>query len=284
MTFFLHGCANPLFYQPDHAIYSHPSDCTHGCEEINFTSRDGTKLHGWFLPAAGQPKGTIFHCHGNAQNVTAQIGFVRWLPDRGYNVFSFDYRGYGKSQGKPERLGVLEDTQAALRYLRTRTDIDQGRIVVFGQSLGGVNAIVALATETNAAAGIRGIAIDSAFASYRLAVRDKIGDIPVLSLLRWPLSFLVVSDGYSPLDYIQRLPPGVPIVLMHGTTDRVLPTRHARLLYDAAGKPKDLWILRGMNHCEAVTYPEHRLALLNFFDTALGYSVPPAQPAPPPTP
>lgn len=284
MTLFLHGCANPLFYQPDRRLYSRPADFSHGCEEVTFASRDGTKLHGWFLPAAGTPKGTVFHCHGNAQNVTAQIGFVSWLPERGYNVFAFDYRGYGASQGKPERLGVLEDTQAALRYLRSRPDVAQDRIVVFGQSLGGANAIVALATETNAAAGLRGLAVDSTFASYRLAVRDKIGDIPVLSLLRWPLSFLVVSDGYSPRDYIARLPRGMPVIFLHGTTDAVIPARHSRLLYEAAGKPKDIWILRGMNHCEAVTHPEHRLALLNFFDTALGYTVPPAKPSPPPTP
>ena len=271
VTLLLGGCANPLFYHPDRVIYSRPSDQRSGCEEVVFTSSDGTKLHGWFLKAAGEPKGTVLHCHGNAQNVSAQIGFVNWLPAAGFNVFAFDYRGYGRSQGAPERLGVLEDTQAALRYLRGRTDIDQDRLLVFGQSLGGANALVALATETNAAAGIRGIAIDSAFASYRLVVRDKIGQIPVLSLLRWPLSFLVVSDAWSPRDHLRQLPPGVPLLFLRGTVDQVIPPRHSQILFDGARQPKDLWTFKGMNHCEAVTHAEPRAALLHFFESSLDY-------------
>jgi len=101
------GCVGGLFYQPDRKIYDTPD--RHGLkyEEVSFQSKDGTGLSGWFVPAVGKPKGTVIHFHGNAQNMTAHFGFVSWLPEQGFNLFVFDYRGYGKSAGKPDRRAFM---------------------------------------------------------------------------------------------------------------------------------------------------------------------------------
>jgi fermentation-respiration switch protein FrsA (DUF1100 family) len=92
----LNGCANGLFYYPDSRVYSTPAGAGQPFQDVWFTSRDGTKLHGWFIPATSQGPalGTVVHFHGNAQNMTAHYAFVSWLPAEGFNVFVFDYRGY----------------------------------------------------------------------------------------------------------------------------------------------------------------------------------------------
>ena len=265
----LTGCANPLFYQPDRTEYQTPAAKKLAFEPVTFASEDGTKLSGWFVPAVGPAKGTVLHCHGNAQNMTAHFSYVDWLPHHGYNVFVFDYRGYGESAGTPEREGVFQDTLAALNYLRTRTDINTNKLLIFGQSLGGANAIAALAADGGA--GVRAITIDSSFYSYRMITRDKIKMIPVLSLLRWPLSYLVVSNGHSPGDAIGKLPSGIPLLIIHGKADRVIPWQHGQKLFDAAHDPKYLMLIEDADHTQALfNGTACRAYLIDFFDHAVG--------------
>lgn len=264
----LGGCVSPLFYQPSRRLYQTPADVGLPFEEASFRSADGTPLHGWFLPARGRARGTVIHFHGNAQNMSAHFRFVDWLPGEGFNVFVFDYRGYGHSGGTPDRRGLVEDGRAAIRYVRSRPDVDTNRIVVLAQSLGGANAVVALATLR--AAGVRAVALESTFSSYRAIVRDKIALIPVLAWLRGPLSYVLVSNRYSPDAYIARLAP-MPVLLLHGTADPVVPYRHAGRLFDAAAPPKDLWTLEGAGHTEAFAQQRERYAplLATFFCEAL---------------
>jgi fermentation-respiration switch protein FrsA (DUF1100 family) len=269
MTLLLVGCANRLFYYPDSAVYQTPRSDGLPFEEVAFASRDGTRLSGWFVPSVGKAKGTIVHFHGNAQNMTSHFSFVKWLPREGYNIFVLDYRGYGKSAGKPGRQGVFDDCLAALDCVRARPDIDREKIIVFGQSLGGANAIAVLGENTNAARGVCAIAIDSSFYSYRQIVRDKIRMIPVLSLLRWPLSFVAVSNGHSPGDAVANLPP-VPKFFLHGKKDAVVPVAHGQRLFAEAGEPKELLLADDCNHTEAIMKsPAYRKALLDFFDRAV---------------
>ena len=124
-------CVGQMFYYPDNKVYGTPAEHGLKFEEVTFHSKDGTKLSGWFVPAKGDPKGTVIHFHGNAQNMTAHFDFVSWLPSEGFNLFVFDYRGYGKSAGKPNRKGVYEDSLAAVDYVRSRQGVDKNRILIF---------------------------------------------------------------------------------------------------------------------------------------------------------
>src|ERR1041384_5905226 len=119
----LTGCAQGAFYHPDRGLHDPPARLGLKYEQVTFASQDGTRLVGWFIPARGyadpkRAKGTVVHFHGNAQNLSAHWQFVDWLPQRGFNLFVFDYRGYGASQGSPEPKGVFEDSLAALDYAR----------------------------------------------------------------------------------------------------------------------------------------------------------------------
>ena len=262
------GCASKMLYYPTRTVYSKPPSKGAGYEEVTFKSKDGTALNGWFVPAKGKAKGTVIHFHGNAQNLTAHFSFVSWLPAAGFNVFIFDYRGYGKSAGSPDRKGVYEDSCAALRYIRSRKDIDADQILVLGQSLGGANALAAL--QGAGAAGVKAVAIDSTFYSYRVIVRDKIQQIPILGLLRWPLSFLIISNSKSPASTIQKLPP-VPVLIFHGEADAIIPYRHGKLLFEKAEEPKELVTVPKGRHTDALVIrdPTYRKRLVEFFESNL---------------
>ena len=161
--FGLSSCAQQAFYYPDHADYGTPAQAGLQHEDIFFQSEDGTRLHGWFIPAQNAgglipARATIIHFHGNAQNLSAHKEAVQWLPAHGYNVFLFDYRGYGLSEGRPNQAGLFADSNAALNYVRSRPDVDKNRLLIFGQSLGGTNAIAAVGAGNHA--GIRAVAIE----------------------------------------------------------------------------------------------------------------------------
>ncbi len=262
------GCVGRLFYHPDHKVYGSPADVGLKYEPVTFRSGDGTKLSGWFVPAVGTAKGTVIHFHGNAQNMTAHFGFVNWLPAEGFNVFTFDYRGYGGSAGSPDRAGIAADARAAIDYVRSRPDVDKNRLLVLGQSLGGAVALTAVGSGDRQ--GIRAVVSESAFASYRGIVRDKIGVIPLLSLLKTPLSYLLIGDSLSPIDYVDRIAP-IPLLIIHGSADEVIPPHHAEALMARAREPKTLWLIPGAGHTEAFVSPAspYRARLVAFFEEAL---------------
>ncbi len=264
----LSGCVSRLFYYPDGVLYQIPSQRKLEFEEVYFRSKDGTKLYGWFVKAIGNPIGTVIHFHGNAQNMSAHFSFVDWLPSEGFNVFTFDYRGYGASQGNPSRQGIYEDCLAAIEYVQKRTDIDQKKIVILGQSLGGANAIAVIGS--NDFKGIKAVAIESTFYSYRSIVRDKMERIFILSPLKWPLSFIIVSNKYSPSKVIDKVSP-IPFLLIHGNSDQVIPYHHSKLLFDRAKQPKKLWTVEKGKHSEAFTKYGYifRKILVHFYKDAL---------------
>ena len=247
LSFFITGCANGLFYHPDDRLYRVPND---PYQEVAFKSEDGTRLTGWFVPAVGPPQGTVIHFHGNAANISNHYGFVGWLPKAGFNVFTFDYRGYGDSDGSPSRQGIFEDSVAALRYVSERDDVDPTRLIALGQSLGGANAVTAAAATPDVV--LKGMVVDSSFYSYRSIARDKIGLIPILGWFKWPLSFVTATNGHSPGHAIKNLSP-TPVLIIHGTHDRVIPYDHGRRLYESAGEPKEIWTVNEGHHTNALT-------------------------------
>ncbi|MFQ5491670.1 MAG: alpha/beta hydrolase, partial [Phycisphaerae bacterium] len=208
---------------------------------------DGLRLHGWFLPAAGPVRGTLVHCHGNAGNITGHYRFVAWLPERGWNVLVFDYRGFGESPGRPSREGAVADVHAAVDYARARPDVDANRVVLFGQSLGGSVAIVAAAERDDLA----GLAVEGAFASYQEEARFVCRQRWWL----WGVSGLVsrwfVADGADPIYAVGRV-PAVPKLFICGTADRIVDCQQTVVLHDEAGEPKELWMLEDEGHTTAL--------------------------------
>jgi fermentation-respiration switch protein FrsA (DUF1100 family) len=227
------------FYFPDRVHYETPARAELPYEDVRFHSADGTVLAGWFIPsAADKTLGTVIHMHGNAQNMSAHWAYAEWLPARGYNLFVFDYRGYGQSHGTPDPKGIYEDAIAALAYVRTRSDVDAQRLYVFGQSLGGMLAIAASAASPQ---GIRAVLAEAPVHSYTAWADDQM-----------PEKELALDDTYCAHNHVARLAP-VPLLLLHSTQDRVVPYSHSAQLFAAAGEPKQLVTLGEGAHNDAMT-------------------------------
>ncbi len=267
------NACNGLFYYPTRTIYSRPEQQPTRSEEVWFASADGTLLHGWFLHAAGEgvPSGTVIFFHGNAQNLTSHVYFVNWLPVLGFQLFVFDYRGYGRSEGRVTRAGVHEDCIAAIDYVRGRADVDAERLLIFGQSLGGACALAALGEGIRERGaefrrGIRGIAVESAFVSYRGMANRALGG----TFLTWPLVWVLIGDAHSPAGSLEHLAP-IPLLVIHGDRDRVVPFDRGEELFARAPEPKEFLRVEGGDHTSAFTMfaAVFRPRLVEFFEVCL---------------
>ena len=107
-------------------------------QDVFFETSDGLRLHGWFC-TGGAPESrrpVVLYCHGNAGNVSRRAaGVRRWMERLGVDVFLFDYRGYGRSEGRPTEAGVYRDSRAAYRHLVDVLSVDPSRIILRGGSL-----------------------------------------------------------------------------------------------------------------------------------------------------
>ncbi len=261
-----------MFYHPQRTWVDTPDQRGFRVEPVSFASLDGTLLSGWWLPAAGEAKGTVVHCHGNAENMSTHVRFAEWLPAAGYNLFVFDYRGYGKSAGSPGRRGVALDAAAALRWAAQRPGVDPDRLLLWGQSLGGTAGLQGVLLS---GVPVGGVLIDSTFESHRKIAGEKLRDFPwFLQPLRLVLP-LLISGGYDADDALRAL-PSIPVVFLHGSADRVVPSHHSEALHRLAKEPKELWLIPGARHTEAIfTHAETlRPRILEFFRRALVHPTP----------
>lgn len=257
------GCTH-LFFKPTTHIHSDPSSTGIKYEAIRFSSSDGTELTGMFFPPAGVPKATIVHFHGNGQNMTAHYPYSAWLAGEGYNVFIFDYRGYGASGGRPSLDGAVEDGKAALAHALKLPGAQADKVIVFGQSLGGAIAVAAVSEYGFKPAAM---VLEGTFYSYRQVSSAVMRG----HWLTWPFSwlpYLMVSGRHSPSDYIAGAK--CPKVFLHSVNDGTVPFEQGRKLYEAATGPKEFWEVPA-GHIEAFGAFRHAYAprLLAFLESPI---------------
>ncbi len=256
------GCTSLLFYPTyDHVITPDVIGLTY--REVAFSAADGTRLDGWFLPAVGPARGTIVFVHGNAENISTHIASVAWLPGAGFNVFLFDYRGFGSSEGKPTLDGLHLDTEAAFTEVFTLEGVDPKRVAVFGQSIGGSIAISALARWPRREQ-MRAVIVEGAFSSYRRIAQEKLSEFWPTWALQIPLSY-TINDDYHPEDDIGDISP-TPVLIIHGAADRIVSPSHAQDLYVAAMPPKALWVVPGASHIQALQGTAKRTRFVEYLD------------------
>jgi fermentation-respiration switch protein FrsA (DUF1100 family) len=255
---FLAAACTQTFFQPERVLIDTPQSAGLRYEILELRAADGVELFTWFLPARGTPKATVLFLHGNAENISTHYQNVAWMPAEGFNVLVLDYRGYGKSAGSPSLAGAQLDVDAALRTLLERHEVDPKRIVLFGQSLGGALALHYAAHGPRRDA-LRAVIADSAFSDYRAIVREKLAGF----FLTWPFQWLpalTVDNDYSPLTSIQSVSP-LPLLLIHGQRDSIVPPEHSERLFAAAAQPKELWRLPAAGHIQSVRDPALRQRL-----------------------
>ncbi|NIR47512.1 alpha/beta hydrolase [candidate division KSB1 bacterium] len=200
-------------------------------EDCYFTTADGVRLHGWLLTNENAVA-TLLWCHGNAGNIAGRLDNLAKLKALPVNVFLFDYRGYGKSEGQPNEKGVYRDAVAAYDYLVSRPNIDPDTIIPFGRSLGGAVA-VDLATKRACA----GLILESTFTTAKDMAKSAFGPIPV----HW-----FIKTEFNSIEKIGQI--RVPLLVLHGTEDTTVPFKLGRQLFEAANNPKEFYEIQGADH------------------------------------
>ena len=218
-------------------------------KDIEFESSDGTKLHGWFFDH-DDPIATVLYLHGNAGNVSHRAPLMRYLNEgQRLQIFVFDYRGYGKSEGLPTVPLVIQDAMAARQQLAQLANIDEERIVLMGRSLGGAISIQ-LAAETPC----RALIIESTFASLKSVAEHHFPR----------LAWLVPNDKLNSSSAISKHQG--PLLHSHGDSDTVIPYNQSTILFQAANQPKTFVRIRGADHNHRQS-PEYYRTLRRFFTT-----------------
>lgn len=258
----LTGCTQ-TFFQPLREPGHTPGPLGLVYEDMWVQSADGVLIHGWFLPAKGRASGTVMFLHGNAKNINIYLENVLWLTDYGFNVYMLEYRGYGNSHGEPTLPGVLSDVDAGFTALLRRQDVDRQRIAIYGQSLGGALAVYYVA-HTAYRPYVRALVVESAFSSYRAITTEKLASFWLTWPIQW-MSQLTVDEEYSPLPVVEKIAP-IPLLIIHGDQDPIVPVHHSQQLYVAAQEPKELWIVPGGVHDDAMHRPRFRKCLVDYLN------------------
>jgi fermentation-respiration switch protein FrsA (DUF1100 family) len=197
-------------------------------EDVWFETSDGVKLFGWFVPAE-PARGVLLFFHGNAGNISHRLDSIEQFHRLGLSVFIIDYRGYGRSEGRPSEQGTYLDAEAAWRYLVEERQVRPDKIVIFGRSLGGA---VATRLAQDHPPGV--LIIESTFTS--------IPDMAAQIYFFLPVRLLARID----YDTLARLPALTsPILIIHSPDDDVIPYAHGQRLFAAAQEPKEFLSIQG---------------------------------------
>ena len=223
-----------VFFPVAELLYT-PNDVNLEYEDVRIQTSDGLALQGWFIPGKAETGSNVtwLWFHGNGGNIGHRIGELALAHHRTEaNIFIFDYRGYGESEGVPSEKGTYLDSHAVMEYLSSWSDVDPGRIVYLGHSLGAAVAVELALTQPPMA-----MVLVSPFASVR--------DMANLTLPFPPIGWLV-RNHYDSISRIQQL--DVPVLVLHGDQDETVPINQGRKLYRAANQPKRFQVLEGAAH------------------------------------
>jgi alpha-beta hydrolase superfamily lysophospholipase len=256
-----------LFYQPTRYQYVDPQKFNLKKEDVWFTSKDGTKLHGWFFKSKKHPvKGTIIQFHGNAQNLSSHFLSLLWLIDEGYNLFTFDYRGYGQSEGHATIDGVYEDSLAALAEgLKLQKENGGGHYVVYGQSLGGAISLRAL-PDFKDKDKVTFLVQDSTFSSYKAIAFDRVSSVWFMIPVS-PLAYVLISNKYASYKVFDKVT--WPTLVISGEKDQVMPVKFGKEIYQKiSSKKKWFWEVPEARHIEVffVAKGKYRKDFLSLLD------------------
>ena len=213
---------------PSREIFATPKSIGLGYETVTIETDDGISLDGWFIPAK-DARGVLLFFHGNAGNMSHRLESLKIFNSLRLSTLIFDYRGYGRSGGKPSEQGTYRDAVAAWRYLTERRQIAKESIVFFGRSLGGAVAAHLAGRYCPGA-----LILESVFTS----VPDLASQLYPIFPVQWLSRF-----HYETKSALKSV--SCPVLVIHSRHDEIIPFRHGRALFDAANAPKQFLELRG---------------------------------------
>ncbi len=218
-------------YYPERVLSVTPHSIGLQFESVSFETTDGVQLSGWFVPSESA-RGVILFCHGNAGNISHRLDSIQIFHQLGLDVFIFDYRGYGQSEGKPTEQGTYKDAEAAWRYLIEERQVKPNEVIIFGRSLGGAVASWLAQSHTPG-----GLILESTFTSLPDVAAGLYPYLPVRLLLRFE---------YNTAEYLGRV--NCPVLIVHSRDDEIMPFSHGRRLFDMASEPKKFLEISGTHN------------------------------------
>ncbi len=220
-----------------------------GAEDLWLTTQDGIRSYAWWFPKPGARFATLF-LHGNAGNVTHRIDHAHAIQSAGSAVLVLDYRGYGKSRGRPSERGLNLDAEAAYEALN-KLGYDPARIVLQGESLG-----TAVAVELASRRPCAGLVLESPLASLSQMAATV---VPVLGPM--------LAHGFNTKRTIGRV--HTPLLVIHGDADEIVPFSQGQAVYNAANPPKAFWRIPGAHHNDLlyVAGEQYVPRLRSFYDS-----------------
>lgn len=228
LSVFVYLMQPSLVYFPTRDLEFTPTAYSLAHEDVELDTADGERIHGWWVERAGA-RGALLFLHGNGGNISHRLDSIRLFHDLGLSVLIIDYRGYGRSSGRPDEPGTYRDAEAAWNHLVKARGIDPGRIVIYGESLGG-----AIATWLASRVACGALFITAGFTSVADMGRHYYPYLPV----RW-----LVRIHYPSIDHIAGA--RCPILVMHSPTDEIVPFDMGRRLFEAAPLPREFLELTG---------------------------------------
>ena len=219
---------NRLLFMPTSGFMQTPESVGVTAQDVWIETEDGVKLHAWYFPPEESDR-VIVLSHGNAGNISYRIDIARTLLDAGAAVLMYDYRGYGKSEGRPSEKGLYKDITAFTEHLKSEKGYPEQNIYMYGRSLGAAVAAYA-ATKYD----LGGLVLDSAFKNLRAMVSDVYPFVPS-SLARYE---------FPTETYLRQL-EGMPVMIMHSPDDEIVGYHNGQYLYEIANEPKQFVELRG---------------------------------------
>jgi len=264
LAWLLSGCTNYIF-RPNSNVYHTPKELQLNYYDVFLKTPDNVQIHGWFLRAKGPSRGTVFVLHGNAQNISAHVMTISWLPASGYNVFIMDYRGYGNSTGTPSIPEVFLDIKTGLIWLNNNLEVQEKPLFLLGQSLGAALGVYFVGNDSDAKKRFSGIILDASFSRYQIIAKEILSE----NWVTWIFQYIFpefLSDKYDPEDFIAKISP-LPVLIMHSKQDRIIPFNHSKRLFKQAEEPKFFVETEG-GHIETFRYAHFRREALEFMSRA----------------
>jgi len=243
------GCRESVesrfIYHPSRTLVGDPSKAGLAFRNVVFVAADGVRLHGWLIP--GRKKTTLLYSHGNAGNIGDRVFIARLLVEQlGVGLFLYDYRGFGRSDGKPSEAGLVSDALGA-RAALLREGVAPDDVVYFGRSLG-----AAVTVDLALAYPPRAVVLESPFTSVPAVANSVMPGAGAILRTRW--------------DSLAKIPSlRAPLLVLHSDDDDAIPYAQGRAVFAAAPEPKTFFTIRGARHYDmSVTWTDYWAAWRTF--------------------
>ncbi|PKD43150.1 alpha/beta hydrolase [Rhodohalobacter barkolensis] len=217
-----------MLFLPEKEHFRSPQSLGLDAEDVLVETEDGLKIHGWYF-SQSESDFVVVLSHGNAGNISGRLEIAEMLLDLGISVLMYDYRGYGKSEGRPSEKELYNDIDSVIGFLTERMDYKESQIILYGRSLGGAVSAYGAANHT-----VGGLVLDSAFKDIKSMASDIYPIVPTF----------LVRLNFSTINFLNSI-ENTPLLILHSRDDEIVGFHHGEELYEAASEPKKFVPLRG---------------------------------------